>query len=503
MKTVFRSLVLLALLVAPPAQAGEARPRRRARARVCGGEPDQRAERIAAQWQRRGPSAAQPRLRRLVGAGQTDRSRRAGRRVRLGRPEVDGLSRRARPDRGRLARRTCSATRWCSSRRKGRRFAVTMEPRLRPGRRLQGQAVHRRARRGAGRHLRQAEPGEAGLVAALQGRIVGTDDVRTALAFVERGECGAGIVYATDARISDKVEVVAAVSRRRRHAPIVYPFALVARRAAADAAPSCATCASPQARGDLPAPRLHRAEATDTPCGCRRRKRRRCGSRPRSRCAPPRCACRSASRWRGGWSAAVSAASSWSTRWCSCRWCCRRWCRATCCCCCSARRGRWGSWLQAQFGIVVAFTWKGAVLASAVMAFPLMVQPIRLAFRLIDARLEHAAATLGARPWRVFATITLPLAAAGPRSPAACCASRAASANSARPWPSSATSPARRARCRWRSTASRTCPTAKPARCGSPLLSIALAVAALLVSHWISAARRTPARLRRPPERAC
>jgi molybdate transport system substrate-binding protein len=62
---------------------------------------------------------------------------------------------------------------------------------------------------------------------ALQGRIVGTDDVRTALAFVERGECGAGIVYATDARISGRVETVATFPLAT-HAPIVYPFALVA-----------------------------------------------------------------------------------------------------------------------------------------------------------------------------------------------------------------------------------------------------------------------------------
>ena len=60
----------------------------------------------------------------------------------------------------------------------------------------------------------------------LQGRIVGADDVRTALTFVERGECGAGIVYATDARISDKVEVVATFPAGS-HTPIVYPFALV------------------------------------------------------------------------------------------------------------------------------------------------------------------------------------------------------------------------------------------------------------------------------------
>jgi molybdate transport system substrate-binding protein len=60
----------------------------------------------------------------------------------------------------------------------------------------------------------------------LQGRIVGTDDVRTALAFVERGECPLGIVYATDAKISDKVEVLDRFPDNS-HKPIVYPFASV------------------------------------------------------------------------------------------------------------------------------------------------------------------------------------------------------------------------------------------------------------------------------------
>jgi molybdate transport system substrate-binding protein len=60
----------------------------------------------------------------------------------------------------------------------------------------------------------------------LQGRIVGTDDVRTALAFVERGECPLGIVYATDAKISDKVDVLDRFPDRS-HKPIVYPFAVV------------------------------------------------------------------------------------------------------------------------------------------------------------------------------------------------------------------------------------------------------------------------------------
>lgn len=62
--------------------------------------------------------------------------------------------------------------------------------------------------------------------AKLGGRIVGTDDVRTALAFVERGECPAGIVYATDAAISEKVEVLAPFPENT-HKPIVYPFASV------------------------------------------------------------------------------------------------------------------------------------------------------------------------------------------------------------------------------------------------------------------------------------
>ncbi|HYG32379.1 MAG TPA: molybdate ABC transporter substrate-binding protein [Methylophilaceae bacterium] len=62
---------------------------------------------------------------------------------------------------------------------------------------------------------------------AIKSRIVGTHDVRAALAFVERGECAAGIVYETDAKISEKVELVATLPDDT-HAPIVYPIAAVA-----------------------------------------------------------------------------------------------------------------------------------------------------------------------------------------------------------------------------------------------------------------------------------
>jgi molybdate transport system permease protein len=61
-------------------------------------------------------------------------------------------------------------------------------------------------------------------------------------------------------------------------------------------------------------------------------------------------------------------------------------------------------------GVSVAFRWTGAALASAIMGFPLMVRAIRLSIDNVDRRLEQAASTLGANPWRVFATVTLPLA---------------------------------------------------------------------------------------------
>jgi molybdate transport system permease protein len=73
------------------------------------------------------------------------------------------------------------------------------------------------------------------------------------------------------------------------------------------------------------------------------------------------------------------------------------------------RKGPIGAFLEQSFGLVLAFRWTGAVLAAAVMAFPLMVRAIRLGFEAVDPRLEQAAATLGAGPAMVFLTVTLPL----------------------------------------------------------------------------------------------
>lgn len=73
------------------------------------------------------------------------------------------------------------------------------------------------------------------------------------------------------------------------------------------------------------------------------------------------------------------------------------------------RNGSVGGWLFDTFGITLIFTWKGAVIATAVMAFPLMVRAIRSSFEDVDERLEQAALTLGRPPLSVFLTITLPL----------------------------------------------------------------------------------------------
>ena len=77
------------------------------------------------------------------------------------------------------------------------------------------------------------------------------------------------------------------------------------------------------------------------------------------------------------------------------------------------RRGFIGEWLYNWFGFSFTFSWRGAALASAVVAFPLMVRAIRLALEAVDQRMEQAARTLGASPLRVFFTITLPLSMPG------------------------------------------------------------------------------------------
>ena len=77
------------------------------------------------------------------------------------------------------------------------------------------------------------------------------------------------------------------------------------------------------------------------------------------------------------------------------------------------RRGPVGGFLHDQLGMDVVFTWKAVLISLGVMSFPLLVRSTRIAFEEVNPRLEQIAHTLGAGHWRVFFTITVPLAARG------------------------------------------------------------------------------------------
>jgi molybdate transport system permease protein len=72
-----------------------------------------------------------------------------------------------------------------------------------------------------------------------------------------------------------------------------------------------------------------------------------------------------------------------------------------------------GAWVAAHLGISLVFTWQGAVLAAAVVSFPLIFTSARAAFEGVDLRLEQAARVLGASEAKVFIQVTLPLAMRG------------------------------------------------------------------------------------------
>jgi len=74
------------------------------------------------------------------------------------------------------------------------------------------------------------------------------------------------------------------------------------------------------------------------------------------------------------------------------------------------RRGWIGSWLENTLGIHLIFTWQGAVIAAAVVAFPFVCKSARAAFETVDAQLEDAARVLGLGEAAVFLRVTLPLA---------------------------------------------------------------------------------------------
>ena len=89
-----------------------------------------------------------------------------------------------------------------------------------------------------------------------------------------------------------------------------------------------------------------------------------------------------------------------------------------------APRGVLGG-LLAGLGIEIVFTWKAVVIAMAVMGLPLLVRTARAGLEQVDPRFEHVASTLGASPFRVFLTITLPLARPSVAAAAVLCFARA------------------------------------------------------------------------------
>ncbi len=77
------------------------------------------------------------------------------------------------------------------------------------------------------------------------------------------------------------------------------------------------------------------------------------------------------------------------------------------------RRGVFGSYLWDAFGVSIMFTWEGAVIAAAVVAFPLVYRSARAAFEGVDENLENAARTLGATEAAIFFRVSMPLAMRG------------------------------------------------------------------------------------------
>ena len=73
------------------------------------------------------------------------------------------------------------------------------------------------------------------------------------------------------------------------------------------------------------------------------------------------------------------------------------------------RRGVFGHWL-ADMGINLIFSWQGAVVAATVVVFPLIYKSARAALEQVDPHLDNAARTLGSSEWRVFVSVSLPLA---------------------------------------------------------------------------------------------
>ena len=74
------------------------------------------------------------------------------------------------------------------------------------------------------------------------------------------------------------------------------------------------------------------------------------------------------------------------------------------------RQGAMGSFLNLYFGINLIFSWQGAVIAAAIVSFPLVFKAARAAFEALEPQYEQAARVLGVSEWAIFFRVTLPLA---------------------------------------------------------------------------------------------
>ena len=77
---------------------------------------------------------------------------------------------------------------------------------------------------------------------------------------------------------------------------------------------------------------------------------------------------------------------------------------------CVGRNGWFGGWMARRFDFSLMFTWQGAVVAAAIVSFPLILKSARAAYEGVDRNLENAARTLGVSEAEVFLRVTLPLA---------------------------------------------------------------------------------------------